>query len=72
MDLFSLKKVDRRNAIIHAFTKTPQNRKATKGRTDHATWTWVYFVQSSMDDFCKYIDNVLNKTLVNMSIYLIL
>ena len=39
----------RRSAMIHVFTKTPP----TQGRTVHAKWTAIYFVQSSTDE-CKY------------------
>ena len=49
VDFFSFKKVDRRSAIIHVFTKTAHS-SVTKGPTVHEKWTAIYFVQSSMDE----------------------
>ena len=56
MELFSFKKVDRRSAIIHVFTKTAHS-SVTKDPTVHEKWTAFICVQSSTYECkcCKYI-----------------
>ena len=60
--------VDRRSAIIHVFYQDSARSRVTKGRTVHAKWTAICFVQSSPDE-CKYYNIITLRYIVWVNIW---